>query len=43
MLLPEQAGPTGSAEDPAETLLDSSATLIPRTISKAAQTREALK
>lgn len=40
MPLPDQAGPTGCAEDPAEILLESSMTQIPRIISKATQTRQ---
>lgn len=35
MLLPDQAGPTGGAEDPAEILLESNVTQIARTIGKA--------
>lgn len=39
VLLPDQAGPIGSAEDPAEILLESNVTQIHRTVSKATQTR----
>lgn len=40
MLLPYQAGPTGCAEDPAEILLESNVTQIPRTISTATPRRQ---